>query len=163
MADVPVYANDDSNLADAGKMFSTNFEVTGIGATQIPLVLFRNPSGSGKLVKLYRLTLSNLHTVNSFIRVRAYVAPTVTSDGTSNGVGCTLIGGAAPAAVAFTSPTVSANGTRVTQYVVPAFAAPTQIEINFIYILPANTQMLITGEADGTNRILGGSLIWAEV
>lgn len=163
MADNPIYVNDDSNLADFGKMFTTNFEVTGIGTTQIPLVLFRNPSGSGKLVKLYRLTFSNLHTVNSFIRVRTYIAPTVTSDGTSIGRACTLIGGAAPVSVAFTSPTVSANGSRVAQYVVPAFAAPTQIPIDFIFILPANTQMLITGEADGTNRILGGSLIWAEI
>ena len=163
MADVPVYINDDSNLADAQKLFSTNFEVTGIGTTEIAAVLFRNPSGSGKLVKLSRLTVSNLHTVSSFIRVRAYVAPTVTSDGTGLTEGCTYIGGASGVAESFSSPTVSANGSRIAQWVVPAFSNALIIPLDFQFILPANTSMLLTAQADGTNRILGGSLIWAEL
>lgn len=162
MADVPVYVNDDSNIADAQKLFTTNFEVSSIGTTEIPVALFRNPSGSGKLVKLYRLTVSNMHTVTSFIRVRAYIAPTVTADGTSLTGACTYIGGAAPTSVAFSSPTVSANGSRVAQYVVPAFSNALIIPLEYKFIIPANTEMLITGQADGTNRVLGGSLLWAE-
>jgi hypothetical protein len=163
MADVPIYDNDDSNLADASKVFTTNWEVSAIGTTEIPIALFRNPSGSGKTVKLIRLTMSNLHTVTSFIRMRAYIAPTVTSDGTDLTKACTKIGGAAPSSVAFSSPSVSANGTRVAQWVVPAFGTPTQIPLEYLFILPANTELLLTGQADGTNRICGGSLIWAEV
>lgn len=163
MADVPIYSNDDSNLADAQKVFITNFEVTGIGTTEVAAVLFRNPTGSGKLVKLYRLTMSNLHTVSSFIRVRAYGAPTVTSDGTGLTESCTYFGGAAPSSEAFSSPTVSSNGMRLAQWVVPAFSNALIIPLDFQIILPANSEILVTAQADGTNRILGGSLIWAEI
>lgn len=163
MADVPVYVNDDSNLADAQKMFVTNFEVSGIGTTEVPVALFRNPSGSGKTVKLFRLTMSNLHTVNSFIRVRAYGAPTVTADGTALTESCTSFGGSAPSAETFSSPTVSANGSRLAQWVVSAFQNALVVQLDYIFILPANTQVLITGQADGTGRVLGASIIWAEL
>mgnify|MGYP003577484269 CR=1 FL=1 len=162
MADVPIYVNDDSNLADAGKVFTMNFEVSSIGTTEIPVALFRNPSGSGKVMKLIRLTFSNVHTVTSFIRIRAYVAPTVTSDGTGLVEGCTRIGGTAGSAQTFSSPTVSANGTRIAQWVAPAFAAPTLIPLDHLFILDANTTLLMTAQADGTNRVLAGSLIWSE-
>ena len=163
MSDIPVYANDDSNLADAQKMFVTNFEVSAIGTTEIPVALFRNPSGSGKAVKLFRLTMSNLHTVTSFIRVRAYGAPTVTADGTALTESCTFFGGSAPVVESFSSPTVSANGSRIAQWVVPAFSNALIIPLDYMFILPANTQILLTAQADGTNRVLGGSIIWAEV
>lgn len=163
MADVPVYVNDDSNLADAAKVFSTNWEVSAIGTTEIPLVLFRNPSGSGKTVKLMRLTLSNLHTVTSFIRVRGYGSPTITSDGTALDENCTKFGASAGSAQAFSSPTISANGTRIAQWVIPAFSNALIIPLEQWFILPETATVLITGQADGTNRVLGGSLIWSEV
>lgn len=151
-------------LASENKVFSTNFEVTGIGTTEIPVGLFRNPSGSGKTVKLDRLTISNLHqTANTFVRVRVYVAPTVTADGTALTTGCTHIGQAGPSSVAFSSPTVSANGTRIGNWNVVSSANALPIPLDMIYILDANTQVLITAQADGTNRILAASLIWAEV
>jgi hypothetical protein len=161
--DTPIYANDDSNLADAQRMFVTNFEVSSIGTTEIPVALFRNPSGSAKLVKLFRLTMSNLHTVSSFIRVRAYGAPTVTSDGTALTESCTYFGGSAPVSETFSSPTVSSNGLRLSQWVVPAFSNALIISLDFMFILPANTQIILTAQADGTNRVLGASIIWAEV
>lgn len=163
MADVPIYSNDDSNLADAQKMFSANFEVSAIGTTEIPVALFRNPSGSGKTVKLFRLTMSNLHTVTSFIRVRAYGAPTVTSDGTALTESCTFFGGSAPSSEMFSSPTISSNGSRISQWVIPAFSNALIIPLDFMFILPANTQLLLTAQADGTNRVIGASLIWAEL
>lgn len=162
MADVPIYVNEDSNLADAGKVFTLNFEVSAIGTTEIPIALFRNPSGSGKTVKLIRLTLSNLHTVTSFIRVRAYASPTVTSDGTALDELCTKFGATAGTATGFTSPTISANGTRIAQWVVPAFAAALIIPLDQFFILGETATIIITGQADGTNRVLGGSLIWSE-
>lgn len=163
MADVPIYVNDDSNLAEAGKVFTMNFEVGSIGTTEIPVALFRNPSGSGKVVQLIRFTFSNVHTVTSFIRVRAYVAPTVTSDGTGLAEGCTRIGGAAGVAIGFSSPTISSNGTRIAQYVAASFSNPAIIPLDYLFILDANTQILLTAQGDGTNRVLAGSIIWSEV
>lgn len=163
MADVPIYVNDDSNLADAAKVFIANFEVSSIGTTEIPIALFRNPSGSGKTVKLIRFTFSNLHTVTSFIKVRAYAAPTVTSDGTGEAENCTKFGSSAGSAQVFSSPTVSSTGTRIAQWVAPAFSTPAIIPLDQFFILPETAMILITGQADGTNRIFGGSLIWAEV
>lgn len=151
-------------LANTNKLFTMNFEVSGVGTTEIPVALFRNPSGSGKTVKFARLTISNLHqTANTFIRVRAYVAPTVTADGTGLVEGCTHIGQAAPVSVTFSSPTVSANGTRIGQWNVVSSANALVIPLDLWFILDANTQMLLTAQADGTARIIAGALIWAEV
>lgn len=163
MADVPIYVNDDSNLADAFKVFTSNFEVSAIGTTEIPVALFRNPSGSGKLVKLIRFTFSNLHTVTSFIRVRAYASPTITSDGTGLSEDCTRFGGSAGSAQVFSSPTVSANGTRIAQWIAPAFSNASIIPLEQLFILPETATILLTAQADGTNRILGGSILWSEV
>lgn len=158
----PVWTSE-QKLAIDNKVFSTNWEVSAIGTTEIPVVLFRNPSGSGKTVKLIRLTISNLHTVTSFIRVRAYGAPTVTADGTGLTEVCTHVGQAGPASTTFSSPTVSANGTRLAQWVIPAFSNALIIPLDMLYILDANTEVILTAQADGTNRVLGGSLLWAEV
>lgn len=155
--------NNDQQLAEENKVFSTNWEVSAIGTTEIPVVLFRNPLGSGKTVKLIRLTVSNLHTVTSFIRVRAYGGPTITADGTGLTEVCTHVGQAGPVSVTFSSPTASANGTRLAQWVVPAFSNALIIPLDLLFILDANTQVLLTAQADGTNRVLGGSLLWAEV
>lgn len=153
-----------SELAVQNKTFSMNFEVSGVGTSEIPVALFRNPSGSGKTVRLVRLTISNLHqTANTFIRVRAYGAPTVTSDGTTAGGVCTHVGQAGPSSLSFTSPTVSANGTRIGQWNVVSSANALLIPLDMIYILDANTQLLMTAQADGTARIIAGALIWAEI
>lgn len=150
-------------LAVENKLFSTNWEVSSIGTTEIPVVLFRNPSGSGKTVKFDRLTMSNFATVNSFIRIRAYGAPTVTSDGTGLTEICTHVGQAGPSSVTFSSPTVSANGTRFAQWEIPAFQNALIIPLDLLFILDANAEILLTAQADGTNRVFAGSLIWAEV
>lgn len=162
MADVPVYVNDDSNLADAGRVFITNFEISAISTTEIPVALFRNPSGSGKTVKLIRLTLSNLHDTESFVRVRAYASPTVTADGTGLAELCTKFGATAGTATAFSSPTVSANGTFLSQWVTATFAPALMIPLDQFFILPETATILLTAQADGNNRVLGGSLIWSE-
>lgn len=154
----------EQQLATEDKVFTTNFEVSGVGTTEIPVALFRNPSGSGKTVKLIRLTISNLHaTANTFVRARAYIAPTVTSDGTGLDERCTHVGGAAPVSVTFSSPTISANGVRIAQWNVVSSANALIIPLDLLFILDANTQLLITGQADGAGRILAGSLIWSEV
>lgn len=154
----------EQQLATENKVFSTNFEVSGLGITEIAVALFRNPSGSGKTAKLIRLTLVNLtSTINSLIRVRAYGGPTITADGTDLTELCTHVGQAGPASTTFSLPTASANGTRIAQWVVPAFSNALVIELDMFFILDANTQLLITAEADGVNRMLGGSLLWAEV
>lgn len=154
----------EQNLANTNRMFTLNFEVSGVGTTEIPVALFRNPSGSGKTVKLSRLTISNLHqTANTFIRVRAYVAPTVTADGTGLDERCTHVGQAAPVSVAFSSPTVSANGVRIGQWNVVSSANALIVPLDLLFILDANTQMLLTAQADGTARIIAGALLWAEI
>lgn len=154
----------EQKLANTDKLFTMNFEVSGVGTTELPVALFRNPSGSGKTVKLARLTMSNLHqTANTFIRVRAYVAPTVTSDGTGLDERCTHVGAAAPVSVGFSSPTVSANGVRIGQWNVVSSANALVVPLDLWFILDANTQLLMTAQADGTNRIVAASLIWAEV
>lgn len=163
MADIPVYANDDSNLAESGKVFLTNFQIDTVETTEIPIILFRNPSGSGKVMRLIRFTFSNVHTSDSYIRIRAYVAPTVTSDGTTVSAGCSRIGGASGSAEVFSTPTVSANGVRIGQWLAPAFQPPTQIALDYLIILDPNTTILLTAQADGNNRSFAGSFIWAEV
>lgn len=158
-----VARNNEQQLAAENKVFSTNWEISSVGTTEIPVVLFRNPSGSGKTAKFIRLTISNFATVNSFIRIRAYGAPTVTGDGTGLTEVCTHIGQAGPVSTTFSSPTVSANGTRFAQWEIPAFQNALIIPLDMLFLLDANAEVLLTAQADGTNRVFVGSLLWAEV
>ena len=166
MADLPTYSEEDLNLAEANKLFTLNHEVGNIADVEVPFILIRNPSGSGKTIRLKRIVLMNNHTSTSWVKFRIYIAPTVTATGTSLPIACTNIGsGAASAMQAFSAPTVSANGTLVLRLACPAaITAPaTVLSTEFDYIVDANIDVLVTVQADGNNRVPAINVVWAEI
>lgn len=166
MADLPTYNLEDLQLAESNKLFTLNFELTSINDAEIPFVLFRNPTGSGKAVKLKRIVMANNHTSVSWIKFRAYIAPTVTTAGTAIPIACTHIGsGASSSMQAFSGSTISANGTLALRLACPAaITAPaTILGTEYDYIVEPNIDVLFTVQADGNNRVAAINLIWAEI
>lgn len=147
------------------KLFGAAAQRTGIGTSELNVMLFRNPSGSGKTVKLKRLIYNNSHTVSSNLRIRVYVDPTVSSDGTGvTEVALDIGSGNTPGAEVFSSPTTSANGTQVLDLMTTggASASDGKFEFSEGSQLRANHSLLITAISDGTGRIANISLVWEE-
>ena len=151
-------------LADANKMFLTTYTKTAIGTSELATVLLRNPNGSGKTLKLYQMTFSNLSgTSGQLVTIKGYAAPTITATGTALTIGCTHVGAATTAVQAFGTPTASANGTQIATWISPSLNNPFTIPLELIVQIGANTDLLLTTTADGTNRSLSMNVIWAEV
>lgn len=147
------------------KLFGIAAQRTGIGTSELPVLLFRNPNGSGKTVKLKKLIYNNSHTVSSQLRLRVYINPTVSADGTGlSEVALDIGSGNTAGAEAFSSPTISANGTQVLDLIVLGGASAIDEKYDFTEgtQLRANNSILVTAVSDGSNRIANVSLVWEE-
>lgn len=135
-------------------------------ATEIRLILFRNPSGSGKVVYLQRLQVLLTNNANSSGVIRGYIAPTVTTTGTAQTPVNTNVGGGGAASVVtpFSSPTVSAVGTLAfaTRVQGGDGAQPTDFDFDGSTAINPGVDVLLTGTPDGTNRELIITLMWLE-
>lgn len=147
------------------KLFGAAAQRTGIGTSELNVLLFRNPSGSGKTVKLKRLIYNNSHTVSSQLRIRVYVDATVTSAGTGvTEVALDIGSGNTPGAEVFSSPTTSANGTQILDLLTlgGASAQDGKFEFSEGCQLRENHNLLVTAISDGTNRVANISIVWEE-
>lgn len=147
------------------KLYAVCGSRTAIGTTELPVVLFRNPSGSTRTIKIKRIIGNNSHTVTSGIRFRVYVNPTVSVNGTAlTGVALDVGSGNSPSADAFRSPTVSANGSQIADITAPSFLSGTSVDLIAVdgIQLRANNTLLITAVADGTSRVANITIWWEE-
>lgn len=156
-------------VLDAGgyyNSFAVSAERTAIGTTELPVLLFRNPTGSTKTIRPTQFIFTNRHTVSSFMVYRIYASPTVTTTGTGlTEVSTNLGAGITPSAEAFSSPTISANGTLIALAVTGGGTSPFTVilPLSDNFTMAANTAILVTATADGTSRIANISLFWGEV
>lgn len=135
-------AND--HYANAGRMWSATTDDITVGSiTETAVFLLKNPSGSGKTVKVDQVFYSGLGGTN-INQFRFYFDPTVTANGTSvPAVGSKQIGQASLSSTLFKSPTVTANGTHF--LAVKSQGAGTQnIDFEFGLFVEANHTLLIT-------------------
>lgn len=154
-----------ADLRDDDKLFVCVARRTGIGTSELPVCLFRNPSGSTRTVRIKKIVYSNSHTVSSQLRLRIYVDPTVTADGTGiSEVALDVGSGNTAQAECFQSPTISTNGSQVADLICPGGATAQDSWIDFPdgFQLRANHAILITGISDGTNRIANITTFWEE-
>lgn len=145
--------------------FAVSGERTAIGTTELPVLLFRNPTGSAKTVYPKQIIVANRHTVSSIMTFRVYVSPTVTSTGTALTEASTNLGaGISISADAFTSPTISGNGTLIAAITCAGGTAAIPAIINLLpkFTMAANTAILITAVSDGSSRIALASIFWEE-
>lgn len=136
-----------------------------IGTTELPVILLRNPSGSGKTLKPKLLIINNSATVSSQLRVRVYTAPTVTSTGTgATEIALDVGSGNTAGAEGYTSPTISANGSQILDLMTlgGASAQDTQYAFPDGFQLRSNQDLLITAVSDGTNRTANITVWWEE-
>lgn len=155
-------------LREAQKLYyiSGNLNVTP-GGTEISAFLIRNPTGSGKIIRLVDLTALLTNTTGTIVIVRMYHNPTITTNGTTLTIKNASHGGSpgATAMNAYSSPTISANGNRIISgTLLSGTSGGRDLFWTFqgsIAIHPDNN-LLITGQPDGTNRQMEMTLRWTE-
>lgn len=146
-------------------VFSAVGERTGVGTSEVPVMLLKNPSGSGKVLSINQILLINRHTVSSLVIFRCYSSPTITANGTAISIPTLDIGsGNTTVAEAYQSPTISANGTLMMTTTASgrANANPNAMQFAGTLTLQPNTSILVTAIADGTNRVPVITMIWSE-
>jgi hypothetical protein len=157
-----------SSLSFQKKLYLVSFDFNLATTGEKLVFLLRNPNASGKIVRLVDLTIGLTNTVNCLSTIRMYTGATITTNGTALTVQPAYVGGAQPAGVALATsgPTVSANGS---QYFVsqinggPSGGQSIHYDFDQDFILAANTNLLLTGNPDGTNRNLIITVRWVEV
>ena len=144
-----------------GQLFVGFSSVLAIGTVETAAYLFKNPSGSGKQVKI----VSIYQNTNGTGTVRIYKTPTVTANGTTITPQSLRLQASPPASIAnvFSSPTVTSNGTFIMDFVSTAQSGSLGFELLGYLILDANQTILITvqNSANNTNTDIG--LQWLEI
>lgn len=140
---------DDTNTARQGKLYFVNTGFNSIATpTETVYYLIKNPSGSGKVVTLEQIIITTDENIGATYRVRVYLDPTITANGTSlTPVNARQVGTVAVSSTSFRSPTISANGTLL-------FVTNVTIGSNLIdqgsVLLDENHNYLITIQTDNT-------------
>lgn len=158
-----------SLLAAQDKIFQIagTFTITGSG-TENNFLLIRNPSGSGKQIRLIDITVGYTNTINVLAYFKLYSSPTVTANGTAITIKPGRIGSSVPSSSvnAYSNPTVSDRGTEYLNFMAaggPSTDASWRFEINQSILVDPNYDILLTGTPDGTNRNVLLTVRWAEV
>ncbi|MGD9724880.1 MAG: hypothetical protein AB7V39_00530 [Nitrospiraceae bacterium] len=158
----PIFQAEIENKRLYGVVTEVNIATT----AQTPMVLIRNPIGSGKTLYFQRWTSLITNTANSSAVLRVYLAPTVTLDGTAASIVNTAIGGGGAATVmqAFTSPTISVNGTfaYATRAQGGDGAQSTVDDIEGSISVAPGITLLVTATVDGANRNIISRFLWLE-
>jgi len=148
-------------LTMAGSSFGVAEDFASIsGTSEFPLLLLKNPSGSGRSLLLthFNFAVDSSVTRSCF---RVYGAPTITSDGTSVTIRSNLIGGSGSVAQAYKNPTISANGGLLSTILLPTNHLSNGQ--NRIISVPAGQNFLITVKNDITNVSVFSHLYWVEL
>ncbi len=128
-----------------------------------PLLLFRNPTGSGKTLFILEVRVGNT-VANVSSEFKLFSMPTITANGTAVTAASNNINGGAGAATGLvtTIPTISANGTAMKSI---AAGQNTNSEVfgeAFTTAVQPGGAFLVTGNPLSNNRSAAVSITWAE-
>jgi hypothetical protein len=132
--------------------------------TDNPLILIRNPSGSGKVFYLWGIHCG-VSVSNVLAIFRLFINPTVTVNGVSqtpvslNGGG----GAGASSMLVTTLPTVTANGSQIENGVTGQNSDTMQMGDGFIIEIQANNSILLTGNPGSNARNAELAIKWVEL
>lgn len=163
-AEVTVVQEGIVSQLDGNKVYSIAVLVNAASSTaHNPLLLLKNPSGSGKVIYFLRAvgntTISNERTLFSVVE-----NPTVTANGTSATPRSRNIGGGAPSSVvlAYTLPTIS-SATLINSYAQAGENTNDQefVSMQQMSLQPGNS-ILITGQPKSNSRVQQITIVWAE-
>ena len=146
-----------------GKGFIANTNlISGLGASETPIFLLTNPTGSGVTLYGKAFRLGVVFTGSPQYAVwRLYKNPTITSNGTAITPQNLKIMGSPPASVVtpFLQPTISNNGTFMSVYAQHS-GAPSIIEL--LIVIDAGNSILLTTSNSNPNISTYAGLVWSE-
>jgi hypothetical protein len=159
--------NNPSFKADLKQLYWCSYAFNLANSGEKMAMYFRNPSGSGKTIKIIDITLGLTNTVSAAAIARLYANPTVSANGSAQSALPAYIGGSQAAAVGLVTsgPTVSVNGSLylAEQVVSSSLGFSATVDFDECLILAPNNSLLITGDPDGTNRNMMITITWIEV
>lgn len=165
MGNVYTYPNKlDDNLSskiESGKSFviSTG-DLAGTAGTEVPRILIRNPLGSGKKLKIYKVEeQTNVSTGNAMYRY--YKDSIITLNGTPFTISNSIINNTSSAMQAFLNPTASNNGTRLTTTIAGQMETLIR-EDEWLWILPENSFILINVRTNAAATTWCLNVYWIE-
>lgn len=154
-----------SDYVKALKVYTTVVSVNmASSGTDNPLLLLRNPSGSGKTMYLYK-TSFGVAVANVFATFKLFSNPTITTNGSAVTPVSNSVGGGAPASTMLTNslPTISSTGRAVGTYVIGQNVSSLASVEDFSVHVQPNNSVLITGNPGSNNRQAEVTIVWAEV
>lgn len=128
--------------------------------TDNPLVLLKNPSGSGKTIYLSFIAYG-VSVTNTMGVCRIYKDPTITANGTAQTI--LQFGSTATAMQLYTTPTISANGSMIATWVFGQNSLSLIDHIDLEVSVAANSNVLVTGNPTSNNRQAEVTLRWVEL
>lgn len=148
-------------FASQEKTFSATTNLITIGTAETPFLLFRNPTGSGKFVRVYSIRISS----DDAATFRVYQTPTVTANGTAVTTLNNYVksGAAAASSTVFSQPTTSSNGTLYHVHITTAEEGTIELQLEQHIILDANNAILITVANGSNNTPTNASISWIEI
>jgi hypothetical protein len=150
----------DSNLVFSAGIKNVNAPSSG---NNNPLILFRNPSGSGKAIYI-KAILINVTINGVYADFGLYASPTVTVNGTTvNGYTRTVGSGVSPVALVTTVPTVTSPGNLLGSYTNGQNCTVLNLLPNNYLKLLANQSILITADPQSNNRNFDATIVWTEI
>lgn len=132
------------------------------GGADNPILLIKNPSGSGKTLYLERVAF-NTNVTNVIVGYTVFYAPTITSNGTSQTPRNALIGSSNTSAMTcFSLPTLSSNGTQLVEITIGQNTTGFNTDINGVIQLQANQNLVIAAQPASNNRPVQMTITWVE-
>lgn len=152
----------DRTLLAAGQLFGFSIEQNQASTGEQNLILFRNPSASGKTVYITKINCGSVDTLTRF-KIRVYQKPSVSAVGTAGTIFSYQIKASPPSSVClvYTVPSISAKGTKIRSYS-QADTGSKWEDFRFGISLEAGQDILITGDTDASNKILFADFQWSE-
>jgi hypothetical protein len=154
-----------SRFTKNNQSYSTSTTVSmATSGTDNPLILIRNPSGSGKVFYLWGINCG-VSVSNVLGTFRLFINPTVTVNGVSqtpvslNGGG----GAGASSMLVTTLPTVTANGSQIENGVTGQNSDSIHMGDGFIIAIQANNSILLTGNPGSNARNAELAIKWVEL
>lgn len=153
-----------TNFVDQGKVFTLSASINmATSGSNNPLVLLKNPSGSGKIIYIYKVSCG-INVSNVAGKFVLFKDPTVTNNGTTfTPVNCNIGHANTSISNAYTLSTVSASGTQLLSYQVGQNSNNVTELTDFSIFIQANHSILLTGDPLSNNREANLTLVWAEV
>jgi hypothetical protein len=146
--------------AGRGFIITTNIVTVSL-SSEADFFLLKNPSGSGKNIRIKELLISIEASTQQGSVIRIYKNPTITADGTALTIGKLKTGQADGVATAYLSPTISTRGTlrEVFQIGLNTFLR----DYALARYVNENETFLITVQGTKTNVVHALTILYSEV